>query len=180
MSLGSQGRGGGGARPWPGSGEQTRSWLGPGSSIIQRGRGPSQATVLHPAHTTPCTQHYYQNIDLNTLKQDEYHPCLSHTRRVVTSHASHLARARPHHCVSETRLCQAETDPGKLRNWESVFSGLGPGPLACPVTNALRDRFLPISLLPHLISTIMCNFPNQISNHNAGTTKFLKYAWRWL
>ena len=53
-------------------------------------------------------------------------------------------------------------------------------PLACPVTNALRDRFLPISLLPHLISTIMCNFPNQISNHNAGTTKFLKYAWRWL
>ena len=78
--------------------------------------------------------------------------------------------------------------PGLFRDGAREIEKLGISDVACPgprpgpgyqcadshhsiSCQASPSPSLP-SLLPHLILTIMCNFPNQISNHSPWTTKF--------
>ena len=177
------GEGGGGSEAL--AGEQTRSWLGPGSSIIQRGRGPRvRPGCIHNTHLA----HNIIKILIWTLKHKwrmlaAYHLLVvSPTRDVSWPQSSHLARVRPLCAVLANIACEGETRHqgiGEIEKlgicvmWAWAASGL-----SC--SSETDPSSLSLSLLPHLISTIMCNFPNQISNHNVGTTKFLKYAWRWL
>ena len=114
-----QGRGGGGARPWPGSKHDLGlAWAHPssrGGGGRESGRG-----CIHNTHLA----HNIIKILISTLKHKRgccipsSPGCLSPTRDVSWPQPSIWPGPAPHHRMSGRH----QGPSGKLRNWESVWS----------------------------------------------------------